>query len=134
MPNEGIASHHLNDGSDDSLIDARIGILLRIGMLASAAVILLGGVLFLIHEGQNQFDFKVFKGVPAGLNSVQGTVTATFHGNHLAIIQFGILMLIATPIARVAFSVFAFLAQRDYLYTAISAIVLVVLLAALIWH
>ncbi len=134
MADQRISSPHLNDGSDDSVIDARIGILLRVGMLASASVILLGGVLFLIHHGQAEVDFKEFKGVPAGLSSIGGTAAAAFHGHDLAIIQFGILMLIATPIARVAFSVFAFFAERDYLYVAISGIVLLTLIAGLIWH
>jgi uncharacterized membrane protein len=56
------------------------------------------------------------------------------HGHSLAIIQFGILMLIATPVARVIFSVFAFLAERDFLYVAISALVLAVLCYSLIAH
>jgi uncharacterized membrane protein len=125
---------HRNDGSDDSVIDARIGMLLRVGMLASAAVILSGGVLFLIRHGQSTIDYRVFRGDPPGLNTLAGIVSGVTQGEALAIIQFGLLMLIATPVARVAFSVYAFLSERDYLYVVISVIVLVVLLYSLIWH
>jgi uncharacterized membrane protein len=129
-----LSSTHINDGSDDSVIDARIGMLLRVGMLASAAVILLGGVLFLARHGQALVDYTVFRGAPDGLNSFAGIILGMIHGNALAIIQFGLLMLIATPVARVAFSVYAFLSERDYLYVVISSIVLVVLISSLIWH
>jgi len=127
-------SVHINDGSDDSVIDARIGMLLRVGMLASAAVILLGGVLFLARHGQAVIDYKVFRGAPPGLDNFAGIALGVMHGHALAIIQFGLLMLIATPVARVAFSVYAFLSERDYLYVVISSIVFVVLICSLIWH
>ncbi len=125
---------HRNDGSDDSIIDAQIGMLLRIGMLASAAVILLGGALFLARHGRATIDYRVFHGAPPGLNSFAGIFSGAGHGHALAIIQLGMLMLIATPVARVAFSVYAFLSERDYLYVAISSIVLAVLVCSLIWH
>jgi len=125
---------HRNDGSDDSVIDARIGMLLRVGMLASATVILSGGVLFLLRHGHSMIDYRLFRGAPPGLNTLSGIVSGATHGEALAIIQFGLLMLIATPVARVAFSVYAFLSERDYLYVLISVIVLVVLLYSLIWH
>ena len=54
--------------------------------------------------------------------------------NALAIIQCGILMLIATPVARVAFSIFVFLEEHDFLYVAIAALVLLILLYSLIWQ
>ena len=46
-------------------------------------------------------------------------------------IQLGLLLLIATPVARVAFSVFVFMNQRDRTYVAITLIVLTVLLVSL---
>lgn len=124
----------LADSADDSVIDAHIGILLRIGMLTSAAVILLGGILFLLHHGRSSLDYSVFVGVPVGLRTLSGITSGALHGNDLAIIQFGLLLLIATPVARVVFSVFAFLNEKDYLYVTISTIVLLVLLYSLIWH
>ena len=46
-----------------------------------------------------------------------------------AIIQFGVLVLIATPIIRVAFSAFSFLIEKDYLYVVITLIVLAIIMA-----
>jgi uncharacterized membrane protein len=103
---------HRNNGSDDTVIDARIGMLLRIGMLASAAVILVGGVLFLMRYGQSPIDYTVFHGVPAGLDTLGGIASGATHRQSLAIVQLGMLMLIASPVARVAFSVYAFLSTR----------------------
>jgi uncharacterized membrane protein len=43
------------------------------------------------------------------------------------IIQLSVLMLIATPVLRVAFAVYAFARQRDWLFTRVSLVVLGVL-------
>jgi uncharacterized membrane protein len=125
---------HTNDGSDDSVIDARIGMLLRTGTLVSASVILLGGVVFLTRHGRSMIDYRAFHGDPAGLNTLVGIASGVMHGHALAIVQLGLVLLIATPIARVVFSVYAFLGECDYLYVVISSIVLAVLLSSLIWH
>ena len=129
---------HLIDSADeipdDTKIDERIGILLRTGMLASASVILIGGILYLVRDGSATPSYKTFHGVAPSLRTFSGIASGARHGDSLAIIQFGLLMLIATPIARVIFSVAAFLLERDYLYVAISTIVLLVLLYSLIWH
>jgi uncharacterized membrane protein len=45
-----------------------------------------------------------------------------------AIITLGLLILIAIPVMRVAVSVVAFIVERDWLYVAITAFVLLVLL------
>jgi uncharacterized membrane protein len=47
-----------------------------------------------------------------------------------AIIDAGLLLLIATPVLRVAVSVVAFLLEKDYVYTAITLFVLAVLLTS----
>jgi uncharacterized membrane protein len=120
--------------ADDTALDARIGNLLRVGTLSSAFVILLGGVLYLARHGHDRPDYHTFRGVSPQLHTLSGIFTGAAHGQSLAIIQLGLLMLIATPIARVLLSVFAFLFQRDFLYVAISGIVLVVLLYSLFWH
>jgi uncharacterized membrane protein len=127
-------SSQASPASDDTALDTRIGILLQTGVFSSAAVILLGGLLYIAQHGGEQPDYQTFHGVPSSLNTIHGIAGGVMHGNALAIIQLGLLMLIATPVARVVFSVFAFLAERDYLYVAISAIVLAVLLYSLIAH
>jgi len=129
-------THHaiVPNNDDDSKLDARIGSLLRAGTLSSAAVILLGGVLYLARHGHDRPDYHHFHGVSPRLHTLSGILSGAIHGDSLAIIQLGLLMLIATPIARVIFSVVAFLAERDFLYVVISGIVLAVLLYSLLWH
>lgn len=124
----------LTDSLDDSKLDQHIGILLRSGVLASAFVILAGGVLYLVRHGDEITSYRKFHSVPPHLRTLSGIFPAAAHGDSLAIIQLGILMLIATPVARVLFSVIAFLMERDLLYAVISGIVLSVLLYSLIWH
>ena len=126
--------HAFIPSGDDSKLDARIGSLLRVGTLSSAFVILLGGVLFLARHGHDRPDYHTFHSVPPQLHTLSGILFGAVHGEGLAMIQLGLLMLIATPIARVLFSVIAFLSERDYLYVVISAIVLAVLLFSLLWH
>ena len=119
---------------DDRLIDARISVILRSGMIVSAIVIFLGGVLFLLHHGGAIPSYRVFHGVSAPLNSVAGIVHQALHGHALGIIQLGLLLLIATPVARVLFSVIAFWMERDYLYVVISGLVFAILIYSLFVH
>ena len=120
--------------TDDTVIDQRIGILLRVGMLLSAFVVLIGGILYLAQHGRSIPDYHVFHGAPPHLSTLSGIALGAIHGNDLAVIQLGLLLLIATPVARVAFSVGAFALQKDFLYVVISAMVLAVLLYSLFWH
>lgn len=117
-----------------SAMDRHIGVLLRTGMLLSACVILLGGSLFLIRHGAAVVDYHTFHGVPPELRSITGITNGAIHGEALPIIQFGLLLLIATPVLRVVFSVFGFAAAKDYLYTGIALVVLAVLLYSLFIH
>ena len=48
-----------------------------------------------------------------------------------AVISLGLLVLVATPIVRVATSIVLFFLQRDFQYVAITTFVLIVLLLAL---
>jgi uncharacterized membrane protein len=119
---------------DDSKLDCQIGMLLRIGMLSAAFVILAGGVLFLVTQGHAILDYRIFRGEPADLKTFSGIFSGAIHGHDRAIIQLGLVILIATPVARVLFSAFAFLRAKDYLYVSISGFVFLVLMYSLIYH
>jgi uncharacterized membrane protein len=118
----------------DTRIEKHIGVLLKIGILTSGIVIALGGAMFLLIHGTSTADYHAFRGEPESLRTVTGIVKGAFHGHSLSIMQLGMLLLIATPVARVVFSVIAFLRMKDYQYVLISGIVLVVLTYSLIWH
>jgi uncharacterized membrane protein len=52
---------------------------------------------------------------------------AVLRGEGRPLIQIGLLVLIATPLARIVFSIIGYLLEKDYLYTVITAIVLLVI-------
>ena len=91
-----------------------------------------GGVWYLARYGWTQPDYRRFRGEPAHLRSVAAILRTAFQGRPRSLIQLGLVLLIATPVARVAFSVFAFAVQRDRLYVAITLVVLAVLLGSLL--
>src|SRR5665213_3686461 len=106
---------------DDTQMDQTLGNLLRAGVLLAAFVTAVGGAIYLAkrwNEGApdlHQFAYAD-KAPPAELSSVAGVAAYAFNGHGAGLIQLGVLLLIATPVARVAFSVFAFARQRDVLY------------------
>jgi uncharacterized membrane protein len=120
--------------NDDHSIDQTIGYILMFGMYLAAVVILAGGIMFLYAHGNERPNYHTFQLLPQSLRSPLPIVKNAFHGDSLSIMQLGMLLLIATPIARVVFSVIAFATHRDKLYVAISTIVLGVLLYSLILH
>ncbi len=108
-----------------------LGLLLRTGVLLAAFVVAIGAVLFLVHHGMQQPHFSLFQGQPPELRSVGAIVVAAFNLDALAVIQMGLLLLIATPIARVLYSLVGFVIERDWMYIAVTAIVLALLLFGL---
>ena len=116
----------------DERLDLTIGRLLRFGLFLSVGVVLVGTLVYLIKHGAETPDYANFTMAPALLRHPAGIVDQALHFTGSGIIQFGLLLLIATPIARVVFSVVAFLRQRDYLYTVITLIVLTILLFSLL--
>lgn len=108
-------------------IESVMGKLLITGVIISGALILAGGIFYIIQEGLSIPHFKTFRGVPSNLRSVKQICTGFVHLESLSIIQMGLLLLIATPIARVIFSVIGFLFEKDYLYVLISLIVLAII-------
>jgi uncharacterized membrane protein len=109
-------------------VEVLIRKMLLVGVSVSACVVVAGGVLFLVRHGHDIPDFGEFRGEPAELRTFPGILGAAAKLEARAIIQFGLGLLIATPVARVALSLFAFARRRDLLYTAISTLVLAILL------
>jgi uncharacterized membrane protein len=119
-------------GWTDRQVEQTIGTLLRAGVLLSAAVVTAGGVAFLARHGGDRSDHRTFHGEPAELRGPVGVASDALAGDSRGLIQLGLLLLIATPVARVAFSVYAFARQRDRTYVAICLVVLAVLLYSLL--
>jgi uncharacterized membrane protein len=98
--------------------------LLKYGVLIASSVVLLGSILYLIHHGFEPAEYDVFRGEPLELRSLNGVVTAVLSGSYRGIVQLGLLLLVATPIIRVAVSLFTFLRLRDWNYVVLTFLVL----------
>ncbi len=112
----------------DERMELIIGNLLRAGVLIAAAVVFVGAVMFLVRHGGDTPSYQVFAGEPAHLRAIAPVVRDAFAFHSRGLMQLGLLLLIATPVARVAFSIGAFALQRDFMYIIITCIVLAVLL------
>jgi uncharacterized membrane protein len=115
----------------DQRLEVILSVLLRSGVMLAAAVVLLGGICFLSKHGNEQPAYHVFHAAPTADRTIAGVVRSLGPSNCQAVIQFGLLLLILTPIARVAFSLAGFALERDGTYVALTSIVLAILIYSL---
>lgn len=115
----------------DKRAEIIIGILLRTGVTIAAIVVFAGAIPYLFQHGSAIPDYHIFHGVAPELKHVSGILKASIALDSAGIIQLGLLLLIATPVARVAFSVFAFAEERDWMYVLVTLIVLGLLVYSL---
>jgi len=106
-------------------VETIIGRILQVGVIFSAIVMLIGLALFLItgysgYEG----DF-----VPRQMGMI---LAGTWQLKPYAIMMLGVYCLILTPVLRVVVSIYAFYKEKDHLYVAITTLVLIILLIALV--
>jgi len=113
-------------------LEIRLGNVLRTGVILAACVVVIGGSLYLVRHGLAEPEYSKFRGEPVDLRTVRGIVADAWHLRGRGIIQLGLLLLIATPIARVAFAGYGFARQRDWLYVGVASLVLVFLLFGLV--
>ena len=111
----------------DTRLEQIVGNLLRAGVMLSASVVLAGGVWYLAAHGATIQDYHTFHGVRGKMPWTQALPAP------LTTIQIGLLLLIATPVARVAFSIAAFALERDRMYVGITLVVLAILAYSLVW-
>ncbi|HYA40851.1 MAG TPA: DUF1634 domain-containing protein [Syntrophobacteraceae bacterium] len=124
--------NHKRSAISDARIDETIGNLLRAGVVVSSLIVLVGGGLYLIRHGTELPNYHIFLGEPSDLRSIMGILKDASSFSGRGVIQFGLLLLIATPIMRVAFTVVSFVIQRDRVYIGVTFIVLAVLLFSLV--
>jgi uncharacterized membrane protein len=120
------------EGWTDEQFDVVLAHVLRIGVVASALVVATGGLVFLVRHGHERPSYHVFRGEPGNLTTLPGIVAEAMHLSGRGLVQLGLLLLVATPVARVVFSVVGFLRQRDWLYVAITTVVLTLLAYSLL--
>ncbi len=116
----------------DQRIEDILANMLRAGVAFSAFVVFCGAVVFLARHGHEAADYRVFQGEPSEFRHVPGIVRDALAFSGRGIIQLGLLFLIATPVARVVFSIWGFAEEKDRLYVVFTVIVLAVLLFSLV--
>ena len=106
----------------DQRMDGIIAKLLRVGVASAAATVLAGGVAYVASSGRTVPDFRNFHPAMRGLGALWTLPWPE------ALIEIGLLALIATPVARVIFCLAAFVVERDRMYVGFTLAVLAVLL------
>lgn len=119
-------------GWTDQKLENIVGNLLRTGVSLAAAVVFIGGIIYLNRHGHEPANYHVFQGEPSDLKTIPGIIRSALGLHGRGIIQFGLLLLIATPVFRVALSIWGFAAEKDHMYTLFTIIVLIVLLYSLL--
>ena len=119
-------------GWTDQRIENIVGMLLQTGVILAATVVIIGAAIYLSRHAWEPVGYGVFRGEPAEYRTIGGILhgVATLRGR--GFIQLGLLLLIATPVARVAFAVWGFAAEKDKMYVTFTLIVLAVLLYSLL--
>ena len=117
----------------DHEVEQMIGRLLQVGVFLAAAVVLLGGVMLLVQQGRAPVAFATFSPATSPLQGLTGIFRGALALDAMAIVQLGLVLLIATPVMRVALTLVAFALQRDRLYIVLTAVVLALLLYGLVW-
>jgi len=117
--------------TSDRDIQVILGTLLRVGVIASMSVVLIGAALYLYANHAATINYSNFNAHGTKFSSISGVFSGLVGMDGGAVIQFGILLLIFTPVLRVVFSIFGFLIERDYLYVMIGLLVLAVILLSL---
>jgi uncharacterized membrane protein len=116
----------------DKDMQVLLGQVLRAGTIISISIVFIGGIFYLYRHGHTIADYRVFKGIPDFVQHPEGILNGIFTLKGQAIIQFGIVLLIATPIFRVIFSAVGFVLEKDYMYLGISLLVLFIIFMSML--
>lgn len=113
-------------------VDTAISTLLRVGVILSVTIIAVGLATTFVHHPEYVSSPASLAELTAARGQYPNTLLSVIAGvgqlRGQAIVMAGLLLLIATPIARVALSIAVFIIEHDRLYTAITAAVLLILL------
>jgi uncharacterized membrane protein len=120
------------NAQEDERLDNVVSVVLRSGVVLAAALVLIGGIMFLATNGQAAHDHRKFQPAPMGLLSIHGVLHGAASLDPLYIIQLGLLVLIATPVLRVLTCAAGFALERDWMYAVVSLIVLAFLIASIV--
>ena len=114
----------------DRALEVVVARLLQGGVLLAATIVTAGSLVSLLRHAGDPTHYRSFHGEPHALRRVDAIVAGALAGDGRAVTQLGLLVLIATPVARVAVSILAFAYQRDWTFVVITSVVLAFLLTS----
>jgi len=138
MSDATAGAYHGAPADDEKVrkVELAISALLRIGVLTSLVVVLVGTTVTFAHHPHylsSRHDLGPLTKPGAEFpHSLSALIRGLEHGQGRAIVMAGLLLLIATPVMRVAISVLAFVYQRDRTFVVITSVVLALLLASFV--
>ena len=115
-------------------IQQLIGNTLRWGVTVACIIAFIGGVIYLVqHGGEPMKDYTQFPCAEEAAHfdaytTLGGIIDGVLNFTAVGWIQLGVIALLLTPILRVALSLVDFLQEHDWLYAAITAVVLAVII------
>src|SRR5262249_13535809 len=113
-------------------VEVAISVVLRVGVLLAFVIVSAGGAMYLMRHHADTTAYQHFHGTESDLLRLDSIWDAALALRSDGVIQLGLVVLIATPIARVLMSAIGFAIDGDRLYLAVSSIVLAVLLYSLV--
>lgn len=110
-----------------------IGNTLRWGVTIACTIAAIGGIVYLVrHGGETMPDYTTFDYAKASAETDYTTLAGIWYGvmggSGRSLIQLGVIALLLTPITRVVLSLLDFIQEHDWLYAAITAVVLAVII------
>lgn len=117
---------------DDRRLAGRIGLLLRGGVLLSAIVMLVGGALLVLAHGTAPADLASYPRATPPPSDLGAILRGALALEPRALTQLGIVLLVATPVARVALTLVDFTRRRDRAYVALSGLALLLLVGGMV--
>jgi len=112
----------------DKKLQIIVGNLLRYGVLLALITGATGGVLYLMHHGQEQVHYTEFIESDKSIGQLFNEMIAGLkNGSARSVIFLGVIILFLTPPLRLVLSLFSFLLEKDYLYMVITLIVIIIL-------
>ena len=108
----------------DARLQGVIGYLLRIGVWTALGTVATGGILYLLQHGQEPVAYPAYQPQHQSIGVVLHQLRdSLFAGNPVGLMLLGTMLLFATPVLRLLFSLIGFLLERDWLYVTITLIV-----------
>jgi uncharacterized membrane protein len=117
-------------------VEILISTLLRVGVVTSLTVVVLGAVLSFVHHPDYVSSKTELSRLTKPGAAFPHTISEVIEGvrrlQGRAVVMAGLLLLIGTPVLRVAVSIFAFIYEGDWIFTMITSIVLMLLLLSFV--